>query len=29
MIADVDREGKGAIDFNDFMELMSAKIVAR
>lgn len=27
MIADVDREGKGVIEFNDFMELMTAKIV--
>jgi centrin-1 len=27
MIADVDREGKGVIEFSDFMELMTAKIV--
>ena len=27
MIADVDRDGKGTIDFSDFLELMTVKIV--
>lgn len=27
MIADVDREGKGVIEFNDFLELMTVKMV--
>jgi Ca2+-binding EF-hand superfamily protein len=27
MIADVDREGKGVIEFPDFLELMTVKMV--
>ena len=27
MIADVDAEGKGTIDFTDFLQLMTVKIV--
>ena len=29
MIAEVDREGKGVIEFGDFMELMTGKIAER
>lgn len=29
MIAEADREGKGVIEFADFMELMTAKISER
>ena len=29
MIAEVDREGKGVIEFGDFMELMTGKIAQR
>lgn len=29
MIAEVDREGKGVIEFSDFMELMTGKISER
>jgi centrin-1 len=29
MIAEVDREGKGVIEFADFMELMTGKISER
>jgi centrin-1 len=29
MIADVDRDGKGTIDFSDFLELMTVKISER
>jgi hypothetical protein len=27
MIADVDREGRGVIEFGDFLELMTVKMV--
>ena len=29
MIADVDREGKGYIDFQDFLDLMTVKMVSK
>lgn len=27
MIADIDKDGSGTIDFNEFLELMTAKMV--
>lgn len=29
MIADVDREGKGVIEFQDFLDLMTLKMVLK
>lgn len=28
MISDIDRDGNGTIDFNEFLEMMTAKMVA-
>ena len=28
MIADIDKDGSGSIDFNEFLQMMSAKMVA-
>lgn len=29
MIADIDKEGSGTIDFNDFLSMMAQKMVKR